>query len=100
MNGTTTRRSWVGAVLWGLLAAAVLAVDVPVLHHHDGDGLYNQDCPLARLATGVARGPVPDAMAAARPLPARESVSPIPWIEPALPAAAPRAARAPPLAVV
>ena len=52
--------------LWPiLLALAVLAADVPVVHQHTGSepGLFNEECPLARLAAGTgarALAPVPD----------------------------------------
>jgi hypothetical protein len=41
------RRRWVWPAL--LLAALVLG-DLPEVHDHDAPGLYNEECPLARLA--------------------------------------------------
>jgi hypothetical protein len=93
---TAWARGVVGALLGVLLAGVVLAVDLPVIHGHDQDGLYNQDCPLARLAAGVSRGPSADAMAAPRPLPVCEVVSLPPRAAPAPPLVAASASRAPP----
>jgi hypothetical protein len=96
------RTAWtreVGALLCVLLAGVLLAVDLPVVHDHEEDGLYNQDCPLARLAAGVSRAPSPDAMAAPRPLPVCEVPSATLWVEPAPPPVAASAPRAPPAVI-
>jgi hypothetical protein len=46
-------RPWlVRAALLGLLALVVLGAELPEIHEHGvgTSGLYNEDCPLARLA--------------------------------------------------
>jgi hypothetical protein len=42
-------------VLVGLLLAVLAVVDVPVEHDHDAPGLYDLECPLARLAVATPR---------------------------------------------
>jgi hypothetical protein len=37
-------------VLVGLLLAVFVLSDLPEVHDHDAPGLYNEECPLARLA--------------------------------------------------
>jgi len=37
-------------VLLGVLLAVVVLGDLPVVHAHDAPGLYDEDCPLERLA--------------------------------------------------
>jgi hypothetical protein len=93
-RGTRTR--WTGALFCFVLAAMILAVDLPVLHDHSQAGLYAQDCSLGRLAAGAPRGPLADPMAAPRPLPACGVPAPTPGVEPAPPPLAPCAPRAPP----
>jgi hypothetical protein len=95
---------WIVSLSWRMvgpalaLVLALLATELPVVHaHDDGDvGLYNEECPLGRLATPPSAA-VPDADPPATVLgPATDP----PLISPALaPAARPlgsHAARAPP----
>jgi hypothetical protein len=37
-------------VLVGLLLVLLALSDLPEVHNHDAPGLYNEECPLARLA--------------------------------------------------
>jgi hypothetical protein len=46
--------SW-GAGALVALALLLLVGDLPVVHGHDKPGLYNEECPLARLAAGGPR---------------------------------------------
>jgi len=39
----------------GLVLALLLLGDLPAVHDHGKPGLYNEDCPLARLAAGGPR---------------------------------------------
>jgi len=39
----------------GLVMALLVAGDLPVVHDHAAPGFYNEDCPLARLATTSPR---------------------------------------------
>src|SRR5262249_43511334 len=47
-------RRTVGAML-GLVLALLVVGDLPVVHDHAASGLYNDECPLARLATASPR---------------------------------------------
>jgi hypothetical protein len=80
------------------LVLALLATDVPVVHAHRGPdlGLYNEECPLGRLATPPSAA-LPDASPPTSPL------GPAPDLASTSPAPAPAArpldsseARAPP----
>jgi hypothetical protein len=93
-----TRAIRLAALLLLLLTVGV--TDLPVLHEHGGSrpGLFNEECPSARLATGIARG-VP--VASPEPL----GLAPTADAAPALVVSAPRpspvrpaGARAPPAA--
>src|SRR5262249_52972040 len=44
----------VGALV-GLVLALLVLCDLPAVHDHGKAGLYNEDCPLARLAAGGPR---------------------------------------------
>jgi hypothetical protein len=81
-----------------VVALAVFAVDLPVVHDHEtgNPGIFDEDCPLERLAAGTGSGvasPRPDLQ---RPTAAIDA--PAPARTPALPArpALPVDARAPP----
>jgi hypothetical protein len=81
------------------LVVALLATDVPVVHAHRGPdlGLYNEECPLGRLAT-LRSAALPDASPAPRtlgPAPDLPSTSPAP--APAVRPLDSPDARAPPL---
>jgi hypothetical protein len=98
--GCRTRRTgWAGALLGVLLAGVVVAVDLPLVHEHDEPGLYNEECPLGRLAARAPRAPSPDAVPAPGPLPVRAAPSLTPRVEPALSPHVPSESRAPPAAV-
>jgi len=68
------------AALVGLILALLVVGDLPVVHDHGAPGLYNEECPLARLATTSPRASVsqdpdlflfactPDAVLAAPPV--------------------------------
>jgi hypothetical protein len=90
------RTGWVGALLGVLLTGIVLAVDLPLVHDHDEAGLYNEECPLGRLAARAPRAPSPDAVPAPGPLPVCAAMSPTPWVEPALSPVVSSESRAPP----
>lgn len=46
------------AALVGLILALLVVGDLPVVHDHGAPGLYNDECPLARLATMSPRASV------------------------------------------
>jgi hypothetical protein len=56
-------------VLLGFVLAVVVVGDLPVVHAHQAPGVYDEDCPLERLA--AAAPPVPLSSAPAVPQPAR-----------------------------
>jgi hypothetical protein len=95
-------RPWfVRATLLGVLALVVLGAELPEIHEHGGStpGLYNEDCPLARLAVPSWGMP-----ALAPPTLPQPEVLPDPGLPPtiAAPSAAARwafAPRAPPATV-
>jgi hypothetical protein len=41
--------------LVGFFLALLIAGDLPVVHGHDAPGLYDENCPLARLGAGGPR---------------------------------------------
>jgi hypothetical protein len=54
--------NWWAGTLGGFILALFIAGDLPVVHDHDAPGVYDQDCPLARLGTvgpraSLASGP-------------------------------------------
>ena len=51
------RNGRVGALV-GLVLALFVVGDLPVVHDHGAPGLYNEECPLARLATTSPRASV------------------------------------------
>jgi hypothetical protein len=77
-------RPWLRAALLGVLALVVLGADLPEIHEHGANtpGLYNQDCPLARLAVpnwglpALAPPTVPQPEALPNPGPPLASASP------------------------
>ena len=89
----------VRAAFLGLLAVVLLAADIPEVHDHAGatPGLYNEDCPLGRLATSSwglaakASDPLP------QPAPACEPATPSIPLEPSAAVPPAFAARAPPV---
>jgi hypothetical protein len=81
-----------------LLTVAVLAADLPEIHSHDAEtpGLYNEECPLGRLAVsrwGLA-GPARDTLP--QPGLASDPTAPPLSADPSGPPRAAFAARAPP----
>lgn len=52
MKRLADRSGWLRATLLGLLLVVFLGAEIPEVHDHDADiaGLYNEECPLARLA--------------------------------------------------
>jgi hypothetical protein len=91
-------RDWRLGVLVGLLLLLVVG-DLPVVHGHDESGLYNEECPLARLGTCTPRTLVPAAMPAPEPLPVCDTLWPTVWAEAPPASIAPSAPRAPPAVV-
>src|SRR5262245_51316112 len=71
-------RCWRVGALVTLVLALLAASDLPVVHDHDAPGLYNEECPLARLATTSPR--LSASLDPAPFLPARapEAVAPAP----------------------
>ena len=51
-------RRWAGGLVAALLTAVLLG-DLPEVHTHDAPGLYDEDCPLVRLAAAGPRVPLP-----------------------------------------
>jgi hypothetical protein len=91
-------RAWRLGALVGLLVLLVVG-DLPVVHGHNEPGLYNEACPLGRLATCPPGASAPEAMAAPGLLPAGEAlVTTAPVDAPPAPIA-PSAPRAPPAVV-
>jgi hypothetical protein len=95
----TRQGQWLMRVaLLGLLGLAVLGAELPDVHTHDAEtpGLYNEECPLVRLAvpawglTALARDTLPEPDPASDP-----AAAPTPGDLPAAPRPA-FAARAPP----
>lgn len=90
----------IAAVCGAVLALVVLAVDLPVVdHQHNTPGLYDEDCPLVRLAAGVPRVPQPHAVDAPRPLTAPDAPLLTAAVPPATLRAPSSAPRAPPAVV-
>jgi len=90
----------IAAMFCAVLALVVLAVDLPVVHHHhDTPGLYDEDCPLVRLAAGAPRVPQPHAVDAPRPLTAPDGPLLTAAVPPATLRAPSSAPRAPPAVV-
>ena len=89
---------WVRGAVLAFVALAVLGADLPEIHAHDADtaGLYNEECPLGRLALrswGLA-APTRDILP--QPDPAADPATPRASVEPSSPPRAAFAARAPP----
>lgn len=83
-----------------LLATLVLlAADLPTVHEHHAPGVYNEDCPLARLAAVAPRVPQPHAVDAPRPLTAPDAPLLTTAVRPATLRAPSSAPRAPPAVV-
>jgi hypothetical protein len=57
--GCRRRSPWVqdrrAGALVGLILALLVVGDLPVVHDHGAPGLYNEECPLARLDTTSPR---------------------------------------------
>jgi hypothetical protein len=90
---------WRATIFPLVLVLALLATDVPVVHAHRGPdlGLYNEECPLGRLATRTTAA-LPNAS------PATSTLGPAPDLPSTSPAPAPAVrpldsadARAPPV---
>ena len=89
------------AALLALLLVAVVGADLPDVHVHDASSasLYNEACPLARLAVPAWGLPALVAETLPGPYPVSEwLVAPLP-LERDCPARSPFAARAPPATV-
>jgi hypothetical protein len=97
--GTIPRARRTGVLLGVLLAATIFVVDLPLVHHHDEPGLYNEECALDRLAARAPGAPSPDATRAPDPLPVCETVAETLWVEPLLPCLVASPPRAPPVVV-
>jgi hypothetical protein len=84
------------ALLW--LLVFVVATEVPVLHAHDAEGaaLYNEECPLTRLATAPPGTTPAPAVQVSAPESVPAAFRPPRPIAPAGPAAPAFAPRAPP----
>jgi hypothetical protein len=87
--------SW-SAVACLLLAGIVGAVDLPVVHDHHLPGIFNEECPLGRLAARAPRLPSPDVLLAAGLPVASPATDGMAWIEPAIPVLLASTPRAPP----
>jgi hypothetical protein len=46
---------WPIGALAGLVLVLLVVGDLPVVHDHEEPGIYNEECPLARLATTCPR---------------------------------------------
>ncbi len=51
------RPAWRVAGLLALLLGLLVLGTLPVVHDHDAPGVYDEECLLARLASGGARAP-------------------------------------------
>jgi hypothetical protein len=61
-------------VLLGVLLAVVVLGDLPVVHAHDAPGLYDEDCPLERLAGAPPQVSLPQTLLLPLPVSAPEAV--------------------------
>jgi hypothetical protein len=86
------------AALLGFLVLAVLGTDLPDVHVHSAEtpGLYNEECPLARLAVPGWSLPALAREALPQPDPASDPASPARLVQPERPARSAFAPRAPP----
>jgi hypothetical protein len=75
---------WRAGALVGLILGLLIVGDLPIVHDHGTPGLYNEECPLARLATASPRASVSPDLDQAMLVRTPEAVP-----------AAPRAVRAP-----
>jgi hypothetical protein len=91
--------SWRAWAFLGLLVAVLVLSDVPVVHDHDGPGLYDEDCPLVRLAAPAPGAWVPQTSVAPLPGLAPDSVRDQPVALAARPSLVGFESRAPPVLV-
>jgi hypothetical protein len=91
-------RDWRLGALVSLLVLLVVA-DLPVVHDHDEPGVYNEECPLGRLATCPPGASAPDTMPAPGLLPVCKALVPTVSVEAPPASVAPSAPRAPPVLV-
>jgi hypothetical protein len=91
-------RDWRVGALVGLLILLVVG-DLPVVHDHDEPGVYNEECPLGRLATCPPGASAPDPMPAPGLLPMFDALVPSVSVEAPAGSIAPSAPRAPPVLV-
>lgn len=96
---TQPAREAIARVLLGVLVAVVVLGDLPVVHDHDAPGLYNEDCPLVRLAAAAPTVPLPQARGIPLPLPAPDGVPASPVLGSAVIRLASFESRAPPVLV-
>jgi hypothetical protein len=61
-------------VLLGVLLAVVVLGDLPVVHAHDAPGLYDEDCPLERLAGAPPQMSLPQTLLLPLPVSVPEAV--------------------------
>ena len=73
--------------------------DLPVVHDHDEPGVYNEECPLGRLATCPPGASAPEPMPAPGLLPMFDALVPSVSVEAPAGSIAPSAPRAPPVLV-
>jgi hypothetical protein len=92
------RAGWLRATLLGLLLLVFLGAEIPELHDHEAGtpGLYNEECPLARLAVSAWGVPVVAADTLLRPDPALDPAAVPSSVDLPAPPRTVFAARAPP----
>jgi hypothetical protein len=98
-RGGQWARAWRVGPLVGLGLLLLVTGDLPVVHDHDEPGLYNEECPLGRLATSSPRASAPDAMPAPGSPPACDAFVASVSVAALGAAVLPSAPRAPPVVV-
>jgi len=65
-------------VLLGFVLAVVVISDLPAVHAHEAPGLYDEDCPMERLAAPAPSVSLPQALDVPAPVPAPDPVPTVP----------------------
>ncbi len=68
------RPAWRVAALLAIVLGLLVLGDLPVVHDHHASGVYNEECLLARLASGGARASLSGTAETPRPARAPEIV--------------------------
>lgn len=90
-------RNWRAGTVVGFILALLIVGDLPVVHDHDAPGLYDEDCPLARLGAVGPRASLASGPDLSPPACAPEAGSVVPRALPSVVSPASFDPRAPPL---